>query len=66
MIKQGDREPLQEYVKRFTKARARAPNVEETSVIDAVIGGLKVGSCGEYLDMKRPKTERQLFEILHN
>jgi hypothetical protein len=28
LIKQGDKEPLQEYTKRFAKARAKAPHVE--------------------------------------
>jgi hypothetical protein len=48
--KQGYKEPLQEYIKRFAKARARAPHVQSTTVIDAAIDGLKVGPCGEYLD----------------
>jgi hypothetical protein len=50
LIKQGYKEPLQEYIKRFAKARARAPHVQSTTVIDAAIDGLKVGPCGEYLD----------------
>jgi hypothetical protein len=45
LIKQGNKEPLQEYIKRFAKARARALHV-----IDAAIDGLKVGPCREYLD----------------
>lgn len=64
-IKQGDRESLQDYMKRFVKAIAKAPHVEAATVIDAIIGGLKVGPCGEYLDRKRPKTEKQLFDILN-
>jgi hypothetical protein len=56
LIKQGDKEPLQEYIKRFTKARAKEPYVNDTTVIDAAIDGLKVGPCGEYLDRRRPKT----------
>jgi hypothetical protein len=50
LIKQGDKEPLQQYIKTFAKAGARAPHVQSTTVIDAAIDGLKVGPCGEYLD----------------
>jgi hypothetical protein len=64
LIKQGDKDPLQEYIKRFAKARAKAPHVQATIVIDAAIDGLKVGPCGEYLDRRRPKTEKQLFDIM--
>jgi hypothetical protein len=39
--------------------------VDTTTVIDAAIGGgLKVGSCGEYLDRRRLKMEKQLFDIM--
>jgi hypothetical protein len=63
-IKQGDKELLQEYIKRFAKARAKAPHMETTTDIDAAIDGLKVGPCGEYQDRRRPKTEKQLFDIM--
>jgi hypothetical protein len=64
LIKQGDKEPLQEYIKRFSKAIARAPHVQSTTVIDAAIDGLKVGPCREYLDRRRPEIEKQLFDIV--
>jgi hypothetical protein len=59
LIKQ-DKEPLQEYIKRFTKARTKAPHVDKETVIDAATGGLKVGPCGEYLDRRRSKSEKIL------
>jgi hypothetical protein len=55
---------LQEYIKRLAKARAKAPHVGTTTVIDAAIDGLKVGPYGEYLNRRRPKTEKQLFDIM--
>jgi hypothetical protein len=41
---------LQEYIKRFAKARVKAPHVEAPTVIDVAIDGLKVGPCEEYLN----------------
>jgi hypothetical protein len=55
---------LQEYIKIFAKSRAKAPHVQATTVIDAAIDGLKVGSRGEYLDRRRPKIEKHLFDIM--
>jgi hypothetical protein len=45
MCVQGDRESLQEYMHRVVKLTARAPGVSESSIIDAVVGGLRVGNC---------------------
>jgi hypothetical protein len=64
LIKQGDKEPFQEYIKQFTKARAKAPHVQSTTLIDATIDDLKVGPCREYLDRRRTKIEKQLFDIM--
>jgi hypothetical protein len=57
---------LQEYIKRFAKARAKAPHVQATTVIDAAIYGVKVGPCGEYLDRRRPKTEKLVQDKCKN
>jgi hypothetical protein len=64
LINKGDKEPLQEYIKRFAKARAKAPHVQARTVIDATIDGLKIGPHGEYLDRRRTKTEKHLFDIM--
>jgi hypothetical protein len=45
MCVQGDRESLQEYMHRVVKLMARAPGVSESSIIDAIVGGLRVGNC---------------------
>jgi hypothetical protein len=45
MCVQGDRESLQEYMHRVVKLTARAPAVSESSIIDAIVGGLRVGNC---------------------
>jgi hypothetical protein len=55
---------LQKYIKRFAKARAKAPHVQATTIIDVAIDGLKVSPCGEYLYRRRPKMEKQLFDIM--
>ena len=44
--------------------RAQAPNVSEDMVIDAMIEGLRMGSCAEYLDRNKPNSEKELFHIL--
>jgi hypothetical protein len=50
MCIQGDRESLQEYMHRVLKLTARAPGVSESSTIDAIVGGLRVGNCQDVLD----------------
>jgi hypothetical protein len=42
MCVQGDRESLQEYMHRVVKLTARAPGVSENSIIDAIVGGLRL------------------------
>jgi hypothetical protein len=54
LTKQREKEPLQKYIKSFAKARAKAPHVQATTIINAAIDGLKVGSFGEYVDRRRP------------
>ena len=62
-LKQGG-SSLQEYLHNLVKLRARAPNVDEKTIIDAAIAGLSLGPCGEYLKRRRPKTLSRLFEIM--
>jgi hypothetical protein len=45
MCVQGDMESLQEYMHRVVKLIACAPGVSERSIIDAIVGGLRVGNC---------------------
>jgi hypothetical protein len=64
MCVQGDRESLQEYMHRVVKLTARAPGVSESSIIDAVVGGLRVGNCQDVLDRIKPKSLQELFEVM--
>ena len=49
---------------RLVRLRARAPDVDEKTIIDATIAGQSLGLCGEYLKRRRPKTLNRLFEIM--
>jgi hypothetical protein len=64
MCIQGDKESLQEYMHRVVKLTARAPGVSESSTIDAIIGGLRVGNCQDVLDRIKPKSLQELFEVM--
>jgi hypothetical protein len=64
MCVQGDRESLQEYMHRVVNLTARAPRVFESSTIDAIIGGLRVGNCQDVLDKIKPKSLPELFEVM--
>jgi hypothetical protein len=60
----GDRESLQKYMHRVVKLTARAPEVSESSIIDAIVGGLRVGNCQDVLDRIKPKSQQELFEVM--
>jgi hypothetical protein len=62
---QGDKESLQEYMHGVVKLTARAPGVSESSTIDAIVGGLRVGNCQDVLDRIKPKSLQELFEVMH-
>jgi hypothetical protein len=64
MCVQGDRESLQEYMHRVVKLTARAPGVSESSIIDAIVGGLRVGNCQDVLNRVKPKSLQELFEVM--
>jgi Mor family transcriptional regulator len=64
MCIQGDKESLQEYMHRVVKLTARAPRVSESSTIDAIVGGLRVGNCQDVLDRIKPKSLQELFEVM--
>jgi hypothetical protein len=60
----GDKESLQEYMHKVVKLTARAPGVSESSTIDAIVGGLRVGNCQDVLDRIKPKFLQELFEVM--
>jgi hypothetical protein len=55
---------MQEYMHRVVKLIARAPGVSESSTIDAIVGGLRVGNCQDVLDRIKPKSLQELFEVM--
>ena len=46
------------------KLRARGPDVADQSIIVAVVHGINLGPCGEYISRRKPKTVTKLFEIM--
>jgi hypothetical protein len=64
MCIQGDKESLQEYMHRVVKLTARALGVSESSTIDAIVGGLRVGNCQDVLDRIKAKSLQELFEVI--
>jgi hypothetical protein len=64
MCVQGDRESLQEYMHKVVKLIACAPGVSESSIIDTIVVGLRVGNCQDVLDRVKPKSLQELFEVM--
>jgi hypothetical protein len=60
--KQKDKEPLQNYFRRFVHLRAQAPNVLDAIAINAAIVGLRAGQFRSHLMRERPKTIQRLYE----
>jgi hypothetical protein len=60
--KQKDKEPLQNYFRRFVHLRAQAPNVLDTVTINAAIVGLRAGQFRPHLMRERPKSIQCLYE----
>jgi hypothetical protein len=60
--KQKDKEPLQNYFRRFVHLRAQAPNVLDVVAINVAIVGLRAGQFRSHLMRKRPKTIQRLYE----
>ena len=55
---------MQEYLHRLVRLCARAPDMAEKTIFKAAVVGLSLGSCGEYLKRRKPKTINKLFEIM--
>jgi hypothetical protein len=60
--KQKDKEPLQNYFRRFVHLRAQEPNVLDAVAINAAIMGLRAGQFRSHLMRERPKTIQRLYE----
>jgi hypothetical protein len=59
--KQKDREPMQNFVRRFMQQRSHIPEADEKTRIDALIKGLTPGPTASHLTRKKPKTVEELF-----
>jgi hypothetical protein len=60
--KKMDKEPLQNYFRRFVHLRAQAPNVLDAFSINAAIVGLRAGQFRSHLMRERPRTIQRLYE----
>jgi hypothetical protein len=60
--KQKDKEPLQNYFRRFVHLRAQAPIVLDVIAINTAIVGLRAGQFRSHLMRERPKTIQRLYE----
>jgi hypothetical protein len=60
--KQQDKEPLQNFFRRFVHLRAQAPNVMDVIAINAAIMGLRAGQFRSHLMRERPKTIQRLYK----
>jgi hypothetical protein len=62
--KQKDREPLQNFVRRFMQQRSQIPEVDDKTTIQALIKGLTPGPTTSHLTRKEPKSIDELFHEL--
>jgi hypothetical protein len=60
--KQKDKEPLQNYFRRFVHLGAQAPNVLDAVAINTAIVGLRAGQFRSHLMRERPRTIQRLYE----
>ena len=61
---QSEREPLQDFWRRFAQLRARTLGITNVAVILATINGLMLGLCPSRLATKPPKTITELHEVM--
>jgi hypothetical protein len=62
--KQKDREPLQNFVRRFMQQRSQIPDADDKTTIKALIKGLTPGPTASHLTRKKPETVEELFREL--
>jgi hypothetical protein len=62
--KKKDKEPLQNFFRRFVNLRAQAPNVMDVVAINAAIVGLSAGQFRSHLMCERAKTIQRFYEEL--
>jgi hypothetical protein len=62
--KQKDREPLQNFMRRFMQQRSQIPEADQRTTISALIKGLTPGPTTSHLTRKKPKTVEEHFRKL--
>jgi hypothetical protein len=62
LCKQKDKEPLQNYFRRFVHLRSQAQNVLDDVAINTAIVGLRAGQFRSHLMRERPKTIQHFYE----
>jgi hypothetical protein len=62
--KQKDREPLQNFLRRFMQQRSQIPEADDNTTIQALIKGLTPGPTASHLTRKVPKSIDELFHEL--
>jgi hypothetical protein len=62
LCKQKDKEPLQNYFRRFVHLRAQATNVLDAVTINTAIVGLRASQFRSHLMRERPKTIQRLYD----
>jgi hypothetical protein len=62
--KKKDREPLQNFVRRFIQQRSQIPKEDNKTTIKALIKGLTSRPTASHLTRKKPKTIDELFHEL--
>jgi hypothetical protein len=59
--KQKDREPLQNFVRRFMQQRSQIPEADDKTTIQVLIKGLTLGSTTSHLTRRKPKSIDEFF-----
>jgi hypothetical protein len=62
--KQKDKEPLQNFVRRFMQQMSQILEADDKTTIKALIKGLTPGPTASHLTRKKPKTIDELFHEL--
>jgi hypothetical protein len=62
--KQKDKEPLQNFVRRFMQQMSQILEADDKTTIKALIKGLTPGPTASHLTLKKPKTIDELFHEL--
>jgi hypothetical protein len=62
--KQRDREPLQNFIRRFMQQKSQTPGIDDKTTIQALIKGLTPRPIASHLTRKEPQSIEELFDEL--